>query len=75
MLKLELLIIVFCTCGIAAGLISQSKNRNPLNGAFWGLGMGVIGVLVVACRSKLEPGEKEVTTLGRISDFDLSDRT
>jgi hypothetical protein len=71
---LGLFIVVWCICGIAAALISQSKNRNPLTGAFWGLGLGIIGVLVVACQAKLEPGEKEVTTLDRISEVDLSDR-
>jgi hypothetical protein len=72
---LEAFIFIWCICGIAAALISQSKNRNPVSGAFWGLGLGVIGVLIVACRQKLEPGEKEVTTLDRIREFELGGET
>ena len=73
---LMLTLAVWALSGVAAAMIYQSKNRNPLHGAIWGVLLGVFGVLICACRSKIEPGQvnHEAESRQRVLGFDMSDR-
>jgi len=49
--------IIWLLCAIGAGFIYQSKNRPFGRGFLWGLLLGIIGVIVTLCKSKLEEEE------------------
>ena len=46
--------IIWLLCAIGGGLIYQSKNRPFGKGFLWGLLLGIIGVIVTLCKSKIE---------------------
>jgi hypothetical protein len=48
------ILILWLVCAVVGALIAQSKNRSPVVGALWGGLLGVIGVVIIACHSKLE---------------------
>ena len=47
-------LILGIICGIAGGIIYQSKNRPFINGFLWGLLLGVIGLIVTIAKPSLE---------------------
>lgn len=48
---------VFC-CTLIAGSLAWDKNRGALVGAAWGFFLGIIGVLIVATLSRVEPSKR-----------------
>ena len=63
---MELALLVWLVCGVVGAVLAQSKNRSPLTGGLVGLLGGPIGVFVLACLSKLGPGEVEGVTRASI---------
>ena len=51
-------LIFWVVCGIAGGMIYQSKNRPFVKGFLWGLLLGFIGVIVTLCKSKIDITEE-----------------
>ena len=51
-------LILWVVCGIAGGMIYQSKNRPFIKGFLWGLLLGFIGVIVTLCKSKINITEE-----------------
>ena len=47
---MEILIVMALVCAIAGALIAPSKNLRPFEGALWGGGLGLIGLLVLVCK-------------------------
>ena len=47
-------LIFWVVCGIAGGMIYQSKNRPFVKGFLWGLLLGFIGVIVTLCKSRIK---------------------
>ena len=46
-------LVLWVVCGIAGGMIYQSKNRPFVKGFLWGLLLGLVGVIVTLCKSKI----------------------
>ena len=51
---MEMMIIVWLLSAIGGGLIYQSKNRPFGKGICWGFFLGLIGLIVTLCKSKIE---------------------
>lgn len=51
-----ILLAFWFACAIAGALIAPSRNVPSLEGAAWGIFLGPLGVLVVACMKPREPG-------------------
>ena len=47
-------LILWLVCAIAGGLIYQQKNRPFVKGFFWGLLLGIIGVIVTLVKTPLK---------------------
>ena len=63
---MELALLIWLVCGVVGAMLAQSKNRSALTGGLVGLLGGPIGVFVLACMSKLGPGEVERATRASI---------
>jgi hypothetical protein len=48
-----IVLIVWLLCAIIAGFIGKSKNR-LVEGVLWGFFLGIIGIIIIACRGKKE---------------------
>ena len=46
-------LILWVVCGIAGGMIYQSKNRPFVRGFLWGFLFSIIGLIVTLSKSKL----------------------
>lgn len=46
-------LVLWVVCGIAGGMIYQSKNRHFIKGFLWGLLLGFVGVIVTLCKSRI----------------------
>jgi len=62
-------VLVWCACGVIGAMIAQSKNRPPMEGLIWGIALGPIGLLVIASRPRLEPGQTEKPGLQRVREY------
>ena len=51
-------LIFWVVCGVAGGMIYQSKNRPFVKGFLWGLLLGFIGVIVTLCKSRINTTEE-----------------
>lgn len=52
-------LVLWIVCAIAGGMIYQSKNRPFVKGFLWGLLLGVVGVIVTLCKSRINTTEDE----------------
>lgn len=50
-------LIFWVVCGIAGGMIYKSKKRPFVKGFLWGLLLGLVGVIVTLCKSKINTTE------------------
>lgn len=50
-------LIFWVVCGVAGGMIYQSKNRPFVNGFLWGLLLGVVGLIVTIAKSSLKENQ------------------
>ena len=46
-------LILWIVCGIAGGMIYQSKNRPFVKGFLWGSLFSIIGLIVTVCKKPL----------------------
>lgn len=47
-------LVLWVVCGIAGGMIYQSKNRPFIKGFLWGFLLSVIGLIVTIAKSSLK---------------------
>ena len=47
-------LVLWVVCGIAGGMIYQSKNRPFIKGFLWGLLLGIIGLIVTIAKPSLK---------------------
>jgi hypothetical protein len=62
MILLWIILVDAMICGTVGALIAQSKNRSPADGAILGGLLGIIGIFIMACLSKLPEGERSTPT-------------
>ena len=61
---MEIILILWVVCGIAGGLLAQSKGRSFGEGLFLGIMLGFIGLIIEAClSSKTEIADWVVYTI------------
>ncbi|MGE4319527.1 MAG: hypothetical protein AB7E96_11585 [Deferribacterales bacterium] len=62
------MIILHIGCGIAAAMIADKKNRNPLTGFLYGVTMLFLGVIIAHMTSKVEKYDEYGIQCGGIKE-------